>query len=88
MNLDILKKIIKTINDILLDLELSSEQINVDLTSLGMDSIAFIHIIVALEENFDIEIPDDKLLLTEMNTVKKIYDVVFEEMNEPTQLKG
>ena len=41
-----------------------------------MDSIAFIHIVVALEEEFDIEIPDEYLLLTEMNTISKIAEVI------------
>ena len=41
-----------------------------------MDSIAFIHIIEALEEEFECEIPDDKLLINEMDTVKKIIDVL------------
>ena len=56
--------------------ELSAKQIEEDLSILGMDSIAFIHIVVALEEEFDIEIPDEYLLLTEMNTISKIAEVI------------
>ena len=47
-----------------------------DLSELGMDSIHFIQIIVSLEEAFECEIPDSKLLLIEMNTVNKMYEVL------------
>ena len=47
-----------------------------DLSELGMDSVHFIQIIVSLEEIFDCEVPDSKLLLVEMNTINKIYDVL------------
>ena len=49
-----------------------SNQLEEDLSLLGMDSIIFI----ALEEEFDIEIPDEKLSLNEMNTIAKIMDVI------------
>lgn len=41
-----------------------------------MDSITFIRIIVSIEEEFECEIPDVKLLITEMNTVNKILKVL------------
>lgn len=41
-----------------------------------MDSITFIRIIVSLEEEFECETPDSKLLLTEMNTVYKMFEVL------------
>jgi len=49
-----------------------------DLFELGMDSIKFIQIIVEIEETFECEIPDSKLLITELNTVQKIFDVLQE----------
>lgn len=58
------------------NIKITEEQIEDDLTDCGMDSIIFIQTIVALEEEFDCEIPDSKLMLSEMNTVKKILDVL------------
>lgn len=52
------------------------KQMNADLSELGMDSISFVHIVVALEEEFNCEIPDEKLIISEMNTVKKIIAVL------------
>lgn len=49
-----------------------------ELSKLGMTSIVFIQIVVSLEETFDIEIPDEKLIMTEMGTVNKIINVVKE----------
>ena len=56
--------------------EITTEQLEENLPDLGMDSITFIQIIVALEERFECEIPDEKLLITEMDTVQKMIDVL------------
>lgn len=58
------------------NIEVTEEQLEDDLTDCGMDSITFIQTTVALEEEFECEIPDSKLMLREMNTVKKIIDVL------------
>ena len=64
MREDVIDKVLQIINCNMENTELSAKQIEEDLSILGMDSIAFIHIVVALEEEFDIEIPDEYLLLT------------------------
>lgn len=51
-------------------------QFNDDLTAYGLDSISFIKLVVLLEETFNCEVPDSKLLISEMNTVKKILEVI------------
>ena len=51
-------------------------KIDTDLSMVGMDSITFVRCIVALEEVFGIEIPDEYLLMPVMNTIKKISDIV------------
>ena len=76
MREDVIDKVLQIINCNMENTELSAKQIEEDLSILGMDSIAFIHIVVALEEEFDTEIPDEYLLLTEMNTISKIAEVI------------
>lgn len=56
---------------------LSLDQSDQELSQHGMDSITFIRIIVKLEELFTIQIPDEKLLITEMGTVGKIIKVIL-----------
>ena len=56
--------------------KITAKQLEEILPDLGMDSIAFIQIIVTLEERFECEIPDEKLLITEMDTVQKMIDVL------------
>lgn len=73
-NVDV-AEILKVVNAVL-EKPLSQDQAEAELPTLGIDSITFIRVIVALEETFGIEIPDEKLLITEMNTVSKIVDVV------------
>lgn len=60
------------------NINVGEEQMEASLPDLGMDSITFIQIIVGLEEMFDCEIPDSKLLITEMDTVQKMFDVLQE----------
>lgn len=73
---ELCKKIIDIVNANLEGPGLTPESSEQDLTSFGLDSIIFINIIVALEEAFNIEIPDEKLLITEMNTISKMEDVI------------
>lgn len=44
----------------------------------------FISIVVDIEEKYNIEIPDEYLLFTEIGTVNKIIDIVTSVMKEKT----
>ena len=84
MREDIINKVLQIFNANIENTEITFGQTEDDLSALGMDSITFIRVIVALEEAFDIEIPDEKLLLTEMNTISKMTEVisaVFDHQN-------
>lgn len=77
--------ILEIINKNIDDAEITVDNLEDDLPSVGMDSIAFVKIIVSIEEEFECEIPDSKLLISEMNTAKKIiavlnnlHDLVFD----------
>lgn len=76
MREDILDKVLKVLNANMENTEITFEQTEDDLSALGMDSIVFIRVVVALEEAFDIEIPDEYLLLTKMKTISKMTDVI------------
>lgn len=69
------EKILEIVNSVQ-DMEATVNQCDDDLLELGLDSIKFIQIIVSLEEAFECEIPDEKLLLTEMNSVNKMLEVL------------
>ena len=70
------EKVIEILNTSIENAEIIKDKLDEDLSELGMDSITFIQIIVALEEEFECEVPDSKLLLGEMNTVNKIVLVL------------
>lgn len=76
----ITNKIINIINDYAENVNIGLEQKNEDLYLLGMNSISFIQIVVALEETFSIEIPDEKLLVSEMGTLNKMVNIVSTEL--------
>ena len=45
---------------------------------LGMDSVNFISLIIELEAEFDIQIPDDQLLMDKFREYSSIYSIVDE----------
>lgn len=75
-----MESIIEILNSLDEKIVITDEQADEDLTALGVDSILFIKLIVAMEEKFDCEIPDSKLILSEMNSVTKIYEALQEVM--------
>lgn len=68
--------IISILHEHISTINITLDQLDDDLTKYGMNSISFISIVVSLEEKFECEIPDSKLLISEMNTVNKIYEVL------------
>ena len=70
------EKILEIVNTNIENGAVTVEQYDSELSKLGMDSIQFIRIIVSLEQEFECEVPDSKLLLTEMNTISKMTDVI------------
>ncbi len=47
-----------------------------DLRELGLDSVAFIQMVVALEDASGKEVDDEFLLLDSMNTIEKIEEAM------------
>lgn len=77
-------KVIDILNVNIKNAEITSDKLDQSLIELGMESLTFIQIIVAIEEEFECEIPDSKLLITEMNTAEKIMNVLqalYDESN-------
>lgn len=70
------EKILCVLNTHIENSKFDLDMVDSDLTEFGMDSIAFIRVVVALEEEFECEIPDSKLSISEMNTAKKILKVL------------
>ncbi len=79
-----LSEILNIINRVLETSEITERDINEDLSVLGISSIMFISIVVDIEEKYNIEIPDEYLLFTEIGTVNKIIDIVTSVMKEKT----
>ena len=52
---------------------------------LGMDSVNFIALIIQLESEFDIQIPDDMLLLENFKCVDDIVSVIENEISKKSE---
>ena len=88
MREDILDKVLQILNSNIENADITPQQVEDDLCDIGLDSIVFISVIVAIEETFDIEIPDEYLLLTEMNTISKMIDVITLVLDHQNGLIG
>lgn len=62
--------------------DIMDKQQDISLMEHGMDSLKFIQMIVTIEERLECEIPDSKLVLSEMETVEKIMTVLNELYEE------
>ena len=71
-----INKIVEILNENIENLNIKTENLDDNLFELGMESVVFIQIIVELEETFDCEIPDSKLLISEMDSLRKILNVL------------
>lgn len=70
---DITEKILSIIRG----MNINVEDNNADfITENNIDSITFIEIILSIEEEFSILVPDEYLIMEEANTVSKIADFV------------
>lgn len=56
-------------------LELLPGQEDDDLSVLGMDSLGYVAAVVELEKTFDLLIPEEGLLFSTMNTIRKITEM-------------
>lgn len=58
------------------DRPLAKKDIDLPLEEAGLDSFGFIQLIIDVEEEYGCQIPDSMLMLSELNTVTKIYELV------------
>ncbi|MDR2043347.1 MAG: phosphopantetheine-binding protein [Clostridium sp.] len=79
---NIKSEILDIINTNVEKAEITIEQADDDLVALGMNSISFISIVVALEATFEIEYPDECLLITQSNTLNKLANIVFDALEK------
>ena len=77
-----LERIIEIINLRLKSEKITIKEINKSLADCGMNSLIFIQIIVDIEDEFNCEIPDEKLIISELDSVEKLYSVLRELYEE------
>ena len=71
---------IKRIAATIVNLTEPIEKIDVDakFQNIGVDSLAFVRIVVEIENYFEMEFPIDKLSINEVGTLRKLCEVVCE----------
>lgn len=74
-----MKKVIDLINEVCNDSKIVRENPNVDLFETGLlDSMSFLELLTAIEEEYDIEIDPADATKTKLGTPKAICDYVEE----------
>lgn len=74
--------IIKGDDTLLEDIGQVSDLYNVSMDEMGFSSISYIKLLVLIENEFDIEIPDDYLQLYEFPTIGSIVDYIAGSISE------
>lgn len=81
-------KVLEIINRVIADedsersIKIENDQLDISFNSLGIDSLAYIHIIVEIEEYFNVSVPDDMLALNQLNTVNKLIELLKNNKKE------
>jgi len=55
---------------------------NTSILTIGLNSISFIKVIVAIEMEFDIEIDDTSLDFSKFKTLQEMIDLIEQELNK------
>lgn len=76
-----ISEVIQIVNEIVEEANVNGDMLTQDLREVGMDSIAFVKVIIEIEDRYDIEIPDKYLKIQDMNTIEKMV-AVLEELTE------
>ena len=61
-----------------LKIPITKDNFDENLQDFGMTSVSFIKLVVLLEEYFDINIPDESLIIDNFNTTKNIVNILRE----------
>ena len=70
------EKVLEVINQLMEENKINESNTNESLLAHNIDSLKFIQIIVLLEEAFNIEFPDDSLIMDQYATFGSIVDMV------------
>ena len=70
------EKVLEVINQLMEENKINESNMNESLLAHNIDSLKFIQIIVLLEEAFNIEFPDDSLIMAQYATFGSIVDMV------------
>ena len=70
------EKVLEVINQLMEENKINESNMNESLLAHNIDSLKFIQIIVLLEEAFNIEFPDDSLIMDQYATFGSIVDMV------------
>ncbi len=69
----ILELVKKTIS---LTIDESEINENTELVEIGMDSIAFVSLIAEIEDYYEVEFPEEKLIIENSSTIAKLIDTL------------
>lgn len=75
MNASIEERFLKLLDKIP-ELESKNANFDTDLVSIGLNSISYIKLVVAAEEEFEIEFSDEDLDITKFNSIKSVISYI------------
>ncbi len=76
-------EITKRVQNVLLNMDYKVDDVTIDfIEAYEIDSITFIELILEVEEEFSIMVPDESLIMENVNTVEKIAELVKKVLDD------
>ncbi len=76
-------EVLKRVLNILLNMGYKVDDVTIDyIEAYEIDSITFIELILEVEEEFSIMVPDESLIMENVNTVEKIAELVKKVLDD------
>ncbi len=69
-------------NNINITEKIDDIELNTPLLNIGVGSLSFVRFIIEIEKQFDIEFPEDKLVITECGTIEKLCHTIIDIKRE------
>lgn len=82
MNNDLLSICDEVAKIICRELDIETVDYNENLIDLGLDSLKYVKLIIEIEDYYDIEFPDEKLVIKESNSILKLSEIIKLEMDK------
>lgn len=78
---ELVVQLLEEVNLLVKETTISNEDKDIPFSEFGIDSLMMVQLIVKIEERYNVEIPDSKLVFSELNTINKLAKLIYSLTN-------